>query len=362
MSDKVNDKVNGKLYEVVNGWIRFRFTYGGKRHTFHPHIPECDIATADTIEQIIRNDIGSNSFDWSLSRYRISPKKCDTITLWECWQTFLAQYDDGNQSNATAKKRRLTTEHLESFKGDDRDLQTTFDAFQRYCNSTMSESYALQFLNQVRSAVKIVEHVDLELARKKKKRQSSIIDVYPAGELRLLLRLVEDSDLSRDEKGFIFSLAYTGMRPGEVAGLNVEHWDSEHSLISIKQSWDGKSIKPTKTLKNRIVKVNLILGEILNQQCKDKDTSKPIFQGRKSYRFPYSEFVRSIWKPLSERAIDQGLIHHYRNPYQLRHTFASLALAKGEPLEQVASHLGNSPSVCRQHYAGFQPSNILITL
>jgi integrase len=40
----------------------------------------------------------------------------------------------------------------------------------------------------------------------------------------------------------------------------------------------------------------------------------------------------------------------------LRHTFASLLVQRGVPLDVVAAYMGNSPEVCRRHYARFVPA------
>jgi hypothetical protein len=49
--------------------------------------------------------------------------------------------------------------------------------------------------------------------------------------------------------------------------------------------------------------------------------------------------------------LDEAAIE-YRNPYQMRSTFITLALANGVSVQDVAKHCGNSPRVIWSNYAG----------
>jgi integrase len=64
----------------------------------------------------------------------------------------------------------------------------------------------------------------------------------------------------------------------------------------------------------------------------------------------YQESVRiNVWNPALERA---GLTH--RNPYQTRHTFASLMLANGEEPAWVARMMGHATTkMLYEHYYRF---------
>lgn len=349
---------NNRLFHVVNGWIRFRFSYKDKRITFHPHIQEDEITIAQAIEQIIRNDIALDTFDESLERYRIK-KDGDNPSLWDTWQLWLNEIDEV-KTNATAKKRRLTTDWVARFKYDKRPIHQVFDALEKLLKENTSVSYAEQILKQVRRAVLDVEGIRLDVSVTTKVNKG-IIDVFPKKELQNLLSLMNEQEfLSNDDKAFIMIMAFTGMRPSEICALDCCHWNQEENTLLIERAFDGKDIKPTKNLKTRIIKVSPVLTDILHKQSLGKAPNQPIVQGLRSFRYPYSEFVRSVWKPLLRLAVDKKIIHHYRNPYQLRHTFASIALAKGRSLEELGAHLGNSPRVCRQHYAGYQPSDIVL--
>ncbi len=45
----------------------------------------------------------------------------------------------------------------------------------------------------------------------------------------------------------------------------------------------------------------------------------------------------------------------YRGCLDYRHTFGSLLASKGESLYKISALMGNSPEICRRHYAALMP-------
>jgi integrase len=64
-------------------------------------------------------------------------------------------------------------------------------------------------------------------------------------------------------------------------------------------------------------------------------------------------FNRRHWRPVLE-----SLEIPYRRPYNTRHTFATLCLDAGVPVQQVAAWLGHSPTMTLKHYAGLTRSEV----
>lgn len=64
-----------------------------------------------------------------------------------------------------------------------------------------------------------------------------------------------------------------------------------------------------------------------------------------------NNFRNRVWKPALERAgLDGGYV-----PYDLRHTCASLLIARGATPTDVPQCLGNSPWVILEHYSHLFP-------
>ena len=63
-------------------------------------------------------------------------------------------------------------------------------------------------------------------------------------------------------------------------------------------------------------------------------------------------FRQKVWEPVLKR-----LEVRYRPPYQMRHTFATLAISVGENINWVAKMLGHkSPVVTLEKYNRFVPN------
>lgn len=82
----------------------------------------------------------------------------------------------------------------------------------------------------------------------------------------------------------------------------------------------------------------MIVVDALKSQ---KEQSKPrqpfVFTNSKGLPLNYQVVSRSVWYPTLKRA---GL--KARNPYQTRHTYATLLLAVGESPEWIANQMGHT--------------------
>jgi integrase len=125
-----------------------------------------------------------------------------------------------------------------------------------------------------------------------------------------------------------FILAFgTGLRPSEQFALEWQHIDFKAKLLHIRQGFvKGRlTIVKTKASKHDVD----MLPHVEEVLCKHRGA----IEGKAQYVFSNTEggplhldnLRNRIWNPTIERA---GL--RSRNPYQTRHTFASLMLRQGE--------------------------------
>lgn len=98
---------------------------------------------------------------------------------------------------------------------------------------------------------------------------------------------------------------------------------------------------------------------LLNRQALDSLALLPtplnrdqlVFPGNRGGVLNLHNFRRRSWK----RALTAAGVA-YREPYQMRHTFATLTLADGAPIEFVSRQLGHtSIAVTMRHYAADRP-------
>lgn len=133
-------------------------------------------------------------------------------------------------------------------------------------------------------------------------------------------------------------LAYAGLRPGELRALKRSDRRARTLLVQRAANPDG-TIKSTKTGHSRTV---LLLGPLAD----DVDAYEHAHPGsRRGWllddvweQHDWSNWRRRVWRPACEAA---GMDPIPR-PYDLRHSFASLLLAEGQPVLDVAKQLGHA--------------------
>lgn len=156
-------------------------------------------------------------------------------------------------------------------------------------------------------------------------------------------------------KNMLAVLFYTGMRHGELAGLQWQDIDFQNDLIYIRRAKKRDNrLGPTKTGKKR--KINMLppVKKALKEQYRLTGLANSfIFVNEKGKRLLNGDFnyIRNAyWKPLLRRT---GL--PYRAMKQTRHTFASIMLQHGEDILWVSRKmLGHSDTATTlRHYAEY---------
>ena len=104
---------------------------------------------------------------------------------------------------------------------------------------------------------------------------------------------------------------------------------------------------------DKVIKINEKIRIILEKQkeyltSKGINTNSLVFYGNKKDQYVnWQSFRKNIWNKILENL--EGI--ELKNPYQMRHTFITLAL-KQVSVKDLARHCGNSPHVIMEHYAG----------
>jgi len=158
------------------------------------------------------------------------------------------------------------------------------------------------------------------------------------------------------------TLARTGCRPGEALALRWSDLNFDRREIVIERAFSAGQLGPTKTGKSRRLDMSRELALILHQLGTDRARE---FARERGNEMPEWVFVNSAGKPIHEdtprrvfaRALQQAGISRH-TVYDLRHTFATLHLAKGHPITYVSAQLGHSdPSTTLRWYAHWLPTH-----
>lgn len=148
----------------------------------------------------------------------------------------------------------------------------------------------------------------------------------------------------------------TGLRTGELIGLNWKDIDLEHNQIHIHQARVLGEIKPTKTSQERYVPIYSVTHEALKRQRAITGDAEhgfifeqPVAKSPYPDAAPLSVFFGRLYKRSGVRA---------REPYQFRHSYASYQLSAGERPYDVQYRMGHSTfRTIERHYKRWMHRN-----
>lgn len=147
------------------------------------------------------------------------------------------------------------------------------------------------------------------------------------------------NNVRADYKPYYIVRFFTGMRTGEIDGLPWKNIDFERRQIIVDQAVVNGVIGETKTSgSNRVIQMNqLVYDALIEQQILTKHQCEFVFCTKAGTPFNHRNVTKRVWYPLL-----RYLELDKRNPYQSRHTAATLWLAAGESPEWIAAQMGHS--------------------
>lgn len=153
-------------------------------------------------------------------------------------------------------------------------------------------------------------------------------------------------------QAMVATYIYAGLRREEALWLTPEDVDLDARLIRVRaKTVAGQSWQP-KTKRNRAVPISKALLPYLQQHALRRDKRFTwFFTAPAGGRWDPDNFSQDL-KALNEKA---GLSW---SCLDYRHTFGSLLAQKGESLYKIAELMGNSPEICRRHYAALVPEKM----
>jgi integrase len=183
--------------------------------------------------------------------------------------------------------------------------------------------------------------------KKVKNDRGNEIKAFTAQERDSILDAIKRNYKWRHYYRLVAFLFATGCRPSEAIALEWAHVSLKDKSIKFQQAATFNELgqlaikQGLKSQKSRRIPLNSKVIEILGEPG-----AGLVFPSLKGLVIDMHNFSSRVWKPVLEEI---GLEH--RNVYQCRHTFITLALAKGVGVKDVAFLVGNSAEVIYKSYA-----------
>ena len=192
-----------------------------------------------------------------------------------------------------------------------------------------------------------VSHVERQREHARTIRHLRLVDI--TGQIDILT--------GHDEmQAMVAVMIYAGLRRGEVLWLTPQDVDlgaAKHGMIRVQaKKVDGEFWEP-KTKVNRGVPVSSSLRPYLDRWETIADPCRTwYFPAPKGGRWDSDNFAADLRKVNRAAGLAWGCLDY-------RHTFGSLLASKGESLYKISALMGNSPEICRRHYAALMPESLV---
>lgn len=161
------------------------------------------------------------------------------------------------------------------------------------------------------------------------------------------------STVRPDFRNYYTTRFLTGMRTGEIDGLQWHYVDFDRREILIRQALVNGEMGPVKTDgSQREILMSEPVFEALKNQYEVSGDRDFVFCNQAGNAHCHRNVTKRVWYPILRHI---GL--RKRRPYQSRHTAATLWLASGENPEWVARQLGHTTTeMLFRRYSRFIPN------
>ena len=149
----------------------------------------------------------------------------------------------------------------------------------------------------------------------------------------------------------IATFIFAGIRRSEACWLTWDDVDFKNRRLYIREKCvEGKTWYP-KTKRNRVVPMSKKLIEYLNLQHEQSRSSIWVFPSPEGKRWDPMNLTHGFKKIVRAVGLPWTLL-------DLRHTFGSHLAMRSVSLYKISAFMGNSPEICRKHYAALLPEEL----
>jgi len=142
---------------------------------------------------------------------------------------------------------------------------------------------------------------------------------------------------------FVATYIYAGLRREEALWLTPNDIDWNRKMTQVQAKTIDNEFWQPKTKRNRTVPISNALHAIL-KAYKPSQKSVWFFPSPTGRRWNPDNFSQDLRKISKANGLNWSCL-------DFRHTFGSHLAMKGESLYKISKLMGNSPEICRRHYA-----------
>jgi integrase len=180
----------------------------------------------------------------------------------------------------------------------------------------------------------------------------------PAPEIRYLTLTQIDEQLEALRfkprlYAMVATLIYSGLRREELLWLRIDDItrpsrQSPSGMIRVRAKTIGRETWQPKTGRNRAVPISSSLRAVLDQHVIPESDHGWVFPSPSGRRWDRDNFSADLRAENRVAGLKWGSL-------DFRHTFGSRLAQRGVSLFQISALMGNSPEICRRHYAALVP-------
>lgn len=336
--------------------LRIHFYYRGVqcRETLNLDITHNNIKYADRLRSEIINAIERDTFSYAdyfpqskLAR-RFGHVKTD-ITIGELLKDFLEQTKSTREHSTYIGYKKICEARLIPYFGSImiQDLKPAFirewvrslNVTSKTVSNLLSPLRAIieQALNDEYIKSNPLDKIVIsKLLSKQTSKSNFKVDPFDRGEVKAILDATHHEQIKN-----LFQFAFfTGLRTSELIALEWEDVDLHNGVIHVARAVVKKQIKSTKTSAGirTVMLLPPAIDALESQKKYTYNNAKRIFHNPRTNQ-PWEtdhQIRRTAWIHTMKKS---GI--RYRNPYQTRHTYASMMLSGGENIMWVASQMGH---------------------
>src|SRR5215469_962746 len=222
--------------------------------------------------------------------------------------------------------------------------------------STRRKNMSLDVLRQILRLAKrrglTNDRLLIDIRPFKNEENEDEVNPFTEGEVENLLRASEGW-----ERSLLTVCFFTGMRRGEVLGLRWSgvFFDKDRILVRRSLTRHGESSPKSKTSFRYVQMLPRVREELLKQRDRVKLRSEFVFPNRAWKTLNVNWVTKALWPRLVERAAVS-----YRPLMQTRHTYATLMLQKGAPIDWLQKQMGhrNLTMLIRHYWRWINPGEL----